>query len=91
MATQPAPQGQKVGTVTDYYAKIGVAAITLTDGALQVGDQVRIHGHTTDFTQPVDSLQIEHRPVERAERGSQVAIKVRERVRRHDEVLRLGA
>jgi len=89
MATHPGLREEKVGTVTDYYAKIGVAAISLTDGALEVGDQIRIHGHTTDFTQPVDSLQIEHRPVQRAERGSQVAVKVRERVRRHDEVLRL--
>ena len=81
---------EKVGTVTDYYAKIGVAAITLADGALQVGDTIRIHGHTTDLTQPVESLQVEHQPVQRAERGSQVAVKVRDRVRKHDEVLRLS-
>ena len=81
---------EKVGTVTDYYAKIGVAAITLAAGALQVGDTIRIHGHTTDLTQPVESLQVEHQAVQRAERGSQVAVKVRERVRKHDEVLRLS-
>ena len=80
----------KVGTVTDYYSKIGVAAIRLADGALQVGDTIRVRGHTTDLTQPVESLQVEHQPVQRAERGSQVAVKVRERVRKHDEVLRLS-
>ena len=80
---------QKVGTVTDYYAKIGVAAIKLADGVLQVGDTIRIRGHTTDVTQPVESMQVEHRPVQRAERGSEVALKVNERVRKHDEVLRL--
>ncbi len=80
----------KVGIVTDYYAKIGVAAVTLSDGALAVGDTVRIRGHTTDLTQPVESLQVEHRPVERAEPGSEVALRVRERVRKHDEVLRLS-
>lgn len=80
---------EKVGTVTDYYAKIGVAAIRLADGALQVGDTIRVRGHTTDLTQPVESLQVEHQPVQRAERGSEVAVKVRERVRKHDEVLRL--
>ncbi len=81
---------RKVGTVTDYYAKIGVAAIRLADGALQVGDTVRIHGHTTDLTQTVESLQIEHRAVQRAEPGSEIALKVRERVRKHDEVLRVS-
>ncbi|MBI1894422.1 MAG: hypothetical protein HYS14_09945 [Candidatus Rokubacteria bacterium] len=50
---------------------------------------MRIHGHTTDFTQPVDSLQIEHQVVQRAERGSEIAIKVRERVRDKDSVYRV--
>lgn len=80
---------EKVGTVTDYFAKIGVAAVRLSYGPLRIGDPIRVRGHTTDFTQAVESLEIDHRPVERAERGSEVALKVRERVRRHDEVLRL--
>ena len=80
---------EKVGTVTGYFAKIGVAAIHLTDGDLRVGDQIRIRGHTTDFTQPVESLQVEHHPVELAERGSEVALRVLERVRQHDQVFRL--
>ena len=80
---------EKVGTVTDYFTRIGVAAVHLTDGDLRVGDHVRIRGHTTDFTQPVESLQLEHQAVERAERGSEIALKVRERVRRHDQVFRV--
>lgn len=80
---------EKVGTVTDYFAKIGVAGIRLADGALQVGDRIRIRGHTTDLTQTVDSLQVEHTAVQRAERGSEVALKVSDRVRRHDEVFRV--
>ncbi len=79
----------KVGTVIDYFGKIGVAAIRLTDGPLAVGDTIRIHGHTTDLVQPVESLQVEHRPVSRAEPGTEVAVKVRERVRKHDQVLRV--
>ncbi len=81
---------EKIGTVTDYFAKIGVAGIRLTDGELRVGDRVRFHGHTTDFTQVVESLQVEHQAVERADRGTDVAVKVQERVRRHDEVLRVS-
>lgn len=78
-----------IGTVTDYFARIGVAAIRLTDGDLQVGDRIRVHGSTTDFVQVVESLQVEHRAVPRAERGHEVAVKVRERVRRHDTVLKV--
>jgi len=80
----------KIGTVIDYYAKIGVAAIRLTDGDLRVGDRIRIRGHTTDLTQTAESIQIEHQSVPRAERGHEIAVKVPERVRRHDEVLRVS-
>lgn len=80
---------EKIGIVTDYFAKIGVAGIRLTDGELRVGDRVRFRGHTTDFTQVVESLQVEHTAVERADRGSEVAVKVQERVRRHDQVFRV--
>ncbi|HET7874062.1 MAG TPA: hypothetical protein VFN71_00950 [Methylomirabilota bacterium] len=80
---------EKVGVVTGYYSKINVAAVKLTDGALRVGDRIRIHGHTTDFTQPVDSLQIEHQAVDHAEQGSELALKVRERVRLHDQIFRV--
>ncbi len=82
-------QEEKVGTVTGYYAKIGVAAIHLTEGDLRVGDQIRIRGHTTDFSQRVESLQVEHQSVQQAERGSEVALKVLDRVRSHDQVFRL--
>lgn len=81
---------QRIGTVTDYYAKIGVAAIRLSEGELALGDHLHFKGHSTDFTQPVDSLQVDHHAVDRAGRGSEVAVKVQERVRRHDEVLRVG-
>ena len=80
---------EKLGTVTDYYARIGVAALQLTDGELRTGDRIRFRGQTTDFTQSVESLQVEHEAVERAERGREVAVKVRERVRKHDQVLRV--
>jgi putative protease len=78
-----------VGKVTDYFAKIGVAGIQVTAGSLSVGDTIRIKGHTTDLTQPVESLQVEHQGVQRAEAGQTVGIRVKERVRRGDHVLKV--
>jgi translation elongation factor EF-1alpha len=78
---------EKIGIVTDYLDRIRVAVIRLSDGDLHVGDHVRIRGRTSELTQTVESLQVEHHTVEQALRGSEVALKVRERVRRHDEVL----
>ncbi len=81
---------EKIGIVTNYYGRIGVAVILLTDADLRVGDLVRICGRTTNFTQAVGSLQVEHQPVAHAAHGSEVALKVRARVRRHDQVLRVS-
>jgi putative protease len=78
----------EVGRVADYFKKIGVVAIDVT-GDIQVGDTLHFSGHTTDFNQKIDSMQIEHENVEKAEKGSSVGIKVKERVRIHDHVFKV--
>ena len=80
---------ERIGVVTDYLNRIGVAVIRLTDGDLRRGDQVRIAGRTTEVAQVVESLEIEHRPVEEALRGSEVGMKIADPVRRHDQVFRV--
>lgn len=80
---------ERIGVVTDYLSRIGVAVIDLTDGELHVGDQVRIAGHTTELRQSVESLQIEHQVVAEAPRGSEVALKVEAPVHRKDQVFRV--
>jgi hypothetical protein len=51
----------KIGVVTDYLNRVGVAVVRLTDEDLRLGDRVKITGRTTDLTQTVESLQVEHR------------------------------
>ncbi len=77
-----------VGTVTHYFGKIRVAGIKVSD-RLAVGDQVLIIGHTTALEQTVNSMELDHQPVEVAEAGQEVGIRVIDRVRRGDEVYRL--
>ena len=79
---------EEIGKVSDYFAKIGVAAIELT-GSLSVGDTIHIKGHTTDFEQKIDSMQIEHQSVEKANPGDSIGIKVKDRVRGHDIVYKV--
>ena len=76
----------EVGEVQDYFAHISVVAIRIVKGTLNVGDTVHFKGHTTDFTQTVDSMQIEHEQVTKAEIGDSVGIKVKDRVRHSDKV-----
>ena len=79
----------KIGEVAHYFGKIDVAAIRITDGELKVGDTVRFKGHSTDFEQTIDSIQVEHNSVESAGPGDDIGIKVRERVRERDEVFKI--
>jgi translation elongation factor EF-1alpha len=80
---------QAIGTVTHYFSHLSVAAVTLTD-TLRVGDRIHILGHTTDLEQTVDSMQVEHQPVDTVGPGDDVALAVRDHVRDHDRIFREG-
>lgn len=80
---------QLIGRITHYYSHLSVGIIELTDGELKVGDTIHIKGAHTDFTETVDSIQIEHQNVARAEKGKVVGIKVKDKVREHDQVFRV--
>ena len=80
----------EIGRVNDYFARVGVAGIVLT-GALAVGDTIRIHGHTTDLTLNVESLQIEQEAIERAAAGASVGVKIDGRCRKGDHVYKVTA
>ena len=74
----------RIGTITHYFGRIGVAAIKLTAGELRIGDQIHILGHTTDITQRVGSMQIEHESITSARIGDEVGLKVTDYVREGD-------
>jgi len=76
----------KIGRVDKYYSKLGVAVIELAGGPLRLGDMIRVRGSTTDFEQPVESMQIEHVRVDQAEAGQRVAIQVVAKARPNDAV-----
>lgn len=76
----------KIGHVTHYFGKIQVAAIELTDGELAVGETIHIKGHTSDFTQKIDSMQIDNTDVTTAQKGQSVGIRVTEHARVGDAV-----
>ncbi len=76
----------RIGTVTQYYTHLHVAAVEITDGELRTGDTIHIKGHTTDFTQKVASMEFEHESADVAKPGDSVGIAVDEYVREHDSV-----
>lgn len=82
-------EGDKIGVVTHFYDKIGVAVIELS-GNLKVGEKVRIKGKATDFEQEINSIQIEKQPIAEAKAGQSVGIKVNEPAKVGDFILRVG-
>jgi putative protease len=75
----------EIGRITHFFTKISVAVIELT-APLAVGDTIVIKGPTTDFEQIVESMQIEHNNVQRAEAGQSIGLRVAQRVRENDVV-----
>lgn len=77
--------GVLLGYVEDYFAKIGVIALTL-QAPLSVGAKIQVLGHTTNLEQRVESMQIDHVPVTQAAAKSGAGIKVTGRARAGDHV-----
>ena len=78
-----------IGTVTHYFKGPGVAVIHVTEGELHQGDRIHILGHTSDFVEDVTSMEVEHEKVQTAGVGDEVAVRVIERAREHDQVFKI--
>ena len=79
----------EVGFVDNYFNKIGVAVIKITSGSLYIGDTVRFLGNTTDFEQKIESMQVDHKAVEKVSKGKMAGLKTNDRVRVFDKVLKM--
>ena len=87
---KPASSEQRIGVVTHYFSHLSVAVMQLEPGAtLRVGDLIHIRGHTTDVTQKVESLEVDHAPVAEVGPKDDFGLKVIEHVRDHDVVFKV--
>ncbi len=73
----------QIGKVTHYYNRISVAVIEL-EGELKLGDLITFLGRSTEFSQPVESMEVNHQKIQSAGPGEEIAIKVRDYVRKGD-------
>ena len=90
-ARAKAPQGpeanmEKIGEVTHYFPHVNAAAVMLKKGSLKVGDEIYLKGHTTDFMEKVQSIQLDHVPIQEGRKGQEIGLMVKERVRTGDSV-----
>ncbi len=75
----------EVGHISHFFSKISVAVLDLT-APLSIGDRILIKGPSTDFEQVVDSMQIEHNAIQRAEAGQSIGMKLVQPARERDVV-----
>jgi putative protease len=80
----------RIGVVTHYFGHVHAAVVTVESGELRVGDMVHVRGHTTDYYQRIDRIEIDHQSHEVAKKGDNAGIHVAQRVRPHDVVFRLS-
>jgi hypothetical protein len=86
----PTAEEQRIGVVTHYYSHLSVVAMQLEPGTtLRVGDIIHIRGHTTDFTQKVESLEVKQAPVTEVGPNDDFGLKVIEHAREHDIVYKV--
>ena len=76
---------RRIGIITRYFHKIGVAAIMLED-QLNIGSKISIEGATTNFEMTINSMQVDRADIKSGSKGQEIAIKVTDRVREHDVV-----
>jgi Elongation factor Tu domain 2 len=86
---QPASAEERIGVVTHYYGHPSVATLRLESGTLRVGDVIHIRRHTTDFSQKVESLEVNHAPVTEVRPSDDFGLKVVKHVRAHDLVFKV--
>ena len=79
---------EEIGIIANYFSKINVAIVDLT-APLSIGEKILIKGSTTNFEQTIDSMQIEHQNIEKAESGQSIGLKVVDIVRKGDKVYKI--
>ncbi|MDD5561247.1 MAG: hypothetical protein PHT50_03845 [Candidatus Omnitrophica bacterium] len=81
-------EGTIVGLITHYFPHVQAAVIKLK-APLTMGDTVKIKGHTTDFTQVITSMQLNHAEISSAKKGDEIGLQVSSRVRHNDKVYKV--
>lgn len=78
-------QDKPVGEVTHYYGNLGVAIVKFNQD-LMTGKNVTFQGVTTDFSQDISSVELDHKSMMMAPKDKEVGVKVKNKVREGDKV-----
>ncbi len=85
----PEPKLEEIRLITAFFAHPSAALVELK-APVRVGDMIYIKGHTTDFQQRVESMQVDRQDVQEAQAGQSIGLKVNDRCRKRDVVYKLA-
>jgi putative protease len=80
---------KRIGEVVKFFSKPSVAAVKIVEGDVVVGDSLKFSGHTTDFIDVINSMEVDNKSVQKAIAGDFIGLKVSNRVRPGDEVFKV--
>ena len=86
---KPIKKENLIGVITHYFPHVKAAVIKIKKDSIGLKDTLHIKGHTTDFVQKVNSLQIDRSPIKKAKKGAEIGLRVKSRVRHNDLVYKL--
>jgi len=79
-----------LGTITNYFTKIGVAELNIQTNEIFIGDQINIIGPTTGvYEDEISELRVNLKSVKQAVKGDAVSFKTNDLVRRGDKVYKI--
>lgn len=81
----------RIGKITHYFNKIGVAVLMVEADSVKVGDTILVGEEGTGFTQIVESMQVDHQQVNEAKTGDEVGLKVTQPTKEGDSVYKVTA
>ena len=82
--------GEAIAEVTHFFPHVKAAVIKLKKDTLSAGDTLYFKGHTTDFEQKIKSMQVNHTPIDKAQKGQEIGLKVKSKVRHGDKVYKIS-
>ena len=81
---------KQIGHISHWFGNLGVFVIDVDKGTLTVGDTIHVKGNTTDFTQTIESMQLDGETIKKAKKGMSVGVKAPDRARRTDLVFKVA-
>ncbi len=84
----PKKTNKPIGIITHFYDKISVAVVKLF-APLSVGDEIKIRGGEVDFSQRVNSMQVEHQKINTAKKGEEIGLKIAQKAREGYKVFKI--